>query len=64
MSQLRKDKLIVHDAQHVINELVNQFFAMGNDKGLKEGRLQHAEQFLKSETIEEMIGREGRNPTE
>lgn len=51
VSQLRSEKLIVHDAQHVINELVNQFFAMGNDKNLKANRLTEAEKYLQSETM-------------
>ena len=37
---------------------------MGNDKELKAGRLQEAEKFLQSETIEQMIEKEGRNPTQ
>ena len=39
VSKLHNEKQIVHDTQYVINELVNQFFAMGNDKELKAGRL-------------------------
>lgn len=50
----------MHDAQYVINKLVNQFFAMGNDKDLKSKRLKEASRFLEDETISEMIEKEGR----
>ena len=60
ISDLRKEKMVVHDAQHVINTLVNQFFAMGNDKDLKDRRLKEASRFLQDETIEQMIEKEGR----
>lgn len=58
---LRKEKLIVKDAQHVVNELVNQFFAMGNDRDMKAGRLAEAEKFLHDETITQMLEKEGRS---
>ena len=47
------------DAQDVINELVERYFQSGQDEAVKSKRIVEAEQFLETQTLEQIMEADG-----